>query len=143
MAPKVTPKLPKASQKLSQMEPNVLPGTRFLGFGEPLLSNNTMVVWRHLPCSQDPQDDRKRFSERMWPLTAFFASPVSAKSAPWSPPFRFCCENVSKCGPQVGGGGGNEPTFSSLFRPCSQNGSRGVPEGPGTPKVTKMTPESN
>ena len=38
------PKAPQGLPKAVPMEPHVLPGARFSGFGEPLFLNNTMVV---------------------------------------------------------------------------------------------------
>ena len=37
-------KAPQGLPKAVPMQPHVLPGARFLGFGEPLFSNNNMVV---------------------------------------------------------------------------------------------------
>ena len=38
------PKAPPGFPKALKTEPRVLPGARFLGFGEPLILNNPMVV---------------------------------------------------------------------------------------------------
>ena len=114
----------------------MLPGARFPGFGEPLFLNNPRAVQRHLPCSQGLRDDRKGPSERMWPLTAFFASPVSAQSANGLLLSVSVAKKLPNVIPNGGGGVVNGPTFSSLFRSCSSNGSR---KGPREPRDSKNT----
>ena len=65
-----------------------------------------------------------------FPSFGELASSVSAQSAQWSPPFRFCCEKASKCDPQWGRGSGQRTDcfipFSVLLLKWVLEGSPGA-----------------